>query len=54
MLQPYQMVKDLRTGVEAGNPQGVLDGDLDRFLEAALAQKLEGGLSSASRDAGDA
>jgi hypothetical protein len=31
----------------------VLDGDLDRFLEAALAQRLEGGLASASRDAGD-
>jgi peptide chain release factor 2 len=54
VLQPYQMVKDLRTGVEAGNPQGVLDGDLDKFLEASLAQKLEGGLSSASREAGDA
>ena len=54
VLQPYQMVKDLRTGVEVGNPQGVLDGDLDKFLEAALAQNLEGGLSSASRDAGDA
>ena len=53
VLQPYQMVKDLRTGVEVGNPQSVLDGDLDRFLEAALAQRLEGGLASASRDAGD-
>ncbi len=52
VLQPYQMVKDLRTGVEVGNPQSVLDGDLDRFLEAALAQRLEGGLASASRDAG--
>jgi peptide chain release factor 2 len=40
VLQPYQMVKDLRTGVEKGNAQGVLDGDLDAFLEAALAQKL--------------
>ena len=38
VLQPYQMVKDLRTGVESGNPQAVLDGDLDRFLEASLAQ----------------
>jgi peptide chain release factor 2 len=38
VLQPYQMVKDLRTGVEKGNAQGVLDGDLDDFLEAALAQ----------------
>ncbi len=41
VLQPYQMVKDLRTGVEKGNAQGVLDGDLDPFLEAALAAKLE-------------
>ena len=32
------MVKDLRTGTESGNPQAVLDGDLDRFLEASLAQ----------------
>jgi peptide chain release factor 2 len=38
VLQPYQMVKDLRTGVEKGNAQGVLDGDIDPFLEAALAQ----------------
>ncbi len=42
VLQPYQMVKDLRTGVEKGNAQGVLDGDLDEFLEAALAAKLGG------------
>ena len=40
VLQPYQMVKDLRTGVEKGNAQGVLDGDLDDFLEAALAAKV--------------
>jgi peptide chain release factor 2 len=39
VLQPYQMVKDLRTGVEKGNAQGVLDGDIDAFLEAALAQE---------------
>ena len=38
VLHPYKMVKDLRTGVEKGNAQGVLDGDLDPFLEAALAQ----------------
>jgi peptide chain release factor 2 len=38
VLHPYRLVKDLRTGVESGNPQAVLDGDLDRFLEAALAQ----------------
>ena len=43
VLQPYQMVKDLRTGIEKGNAHGVLDGDLDEFLEAALAQKIIGG-----------
>ena len=42
VLQPYQMVKDLRTGVEKGNAQGVLDGDIDEFLEAALAQGMAG------------
>src|SRR5437016_9291853 len=42
VLQPYQMVKDLRTGVETGNPAAVLDGDLDRFLAGALAQRIEG------------
>jgi peptide chain release factor 2 len=42
VLQPYQMVKDLRTGVETGNPNAVLDGDIDRFLEAALAARIKG------------
>ena len=42
VLQPYQMVKDLRTGVESGNPSGVLDGDLDEFMAAALAHRLDG------------
>jgi peptide chain release factor 2 len=42
VLQPYQMVKDLRTGVETGNTGAVLDGDLDRFLAAALAQRITG------------
>ena len=37
VLHPYQMVKDLRTGVEIGNTNAVLDGDIDPFLEAALA-----------------
>lgn len=40
VLQPYQMVKDARTGVEKGNAQGVLDGDLDDFLEASLAHRV--------------
>lgn len=42
VLQPYQMVKDLRTGVQTSNTQGVLDGDLDQFMEATLAQKAFG------------
>lgn len=40
VLQPYQMVKDLRTHVEKGNAHGVLEGDIDAFLEATLAQKI--------------
>lgn len=40
VLQPYQMIKDLRTNVETSNTQAVLDGDLDEFLEAALAQAV--------------
>lgn len=40
VLHPYQMVKDLRTSVEKGNAQGVLDGDLDDFLEASLAARV--------------
>ena len=42
VLHPYQMVKDLRTEVETGNTQAVLDGDLDRFLEASLASHVAG------------
>jgi peptide chain release factor 2 len=42
VLQPYQMVKDLRTGYVSGTPSDVLDGDLDPFMEASLAQKLSG------------
>jgi peptide chain release factor 2 len=48
VLHPYQMVKDLRTGVEAGNAQGVLDGDLDRFMAAVLEQKAEQGKGAAA------
>lgn len=42
VLQPYQMVKDLRTGVQTSDTGGVLDGDLDQFMAAALAQKAFG------------
>ncbi len=40
VLQPYQMVKDLRTNVETSDAQGVLDGDLDAFMGASLAQRV--------------
>jgi peptide chain release factor 2 len=42
VLQPYQMVKDLRTGVTSTAPGDVLDGDLDRFMAAALSQRVTG------------
>ncbi|HEX3919429.1 MAG TPA: peptide chain release factor-like protein, partial [Caulobacteraceae bacterium] len=40
VLQPYQLVKDLRTDVETSDTSGVLDGDLDPFMAASLAQKV--------------
>jgi peptide chain release factor 2 len=43
VLQPYQLVKDLRTGFESTSPSDVLDGDLDKFMEASLAHRIEGG-----------
>ncbi|QBK30636.1 peptide chain release factor 2 [Roseitalea porphyridii] len=42
VLQPYQLVKDLRTGVESTAPSDVLDGALDPFMEAALAHRVSG------------
>ncbi|MGP1283278.1 MAG: peptide chain release factor 2 [Parasphingopyxis sp.] len=42
VLQPYQMVKDLRTGVTSSSPSEVLDGDLDKFMAAALSQQVTG------------
>ena len=42
VLQPYQMVKDLRTGVTSSSPDNVLDGGLDEFISAALAQRVTG------------
>jgi peptide chain release factor 2 len=50
VLQPYQMVKDLRTGVQTSNTGGVLDGDLDPFMEAALAQKAFGTIAGEIED----
>ncbi len=49
VLQPYQMVKDLRTDMETSDTQGVLDGDLDAFMGASLAQRV-----GATRDAAEA
>jgi len=43
VLQPYQLVKDLRTGVTSPSPDRVLDGDLDEFMEAELARRIFGG-----------
>ncbi|MDI6026779.1 peptide chain release factor 2 [Corticibacterium sp. UT-5YL-CI-8] len=50
VLQPYQLVKDLRTGMESTSPSDVLDGDLDEFMEASLAHRIEGGVSPAIED----
>jgi peptide chain release factor 2 len=50
VLQPYQMVKDLRTGVTSPTPADVLDGDLDQFMEAELARKAFGGEPHAVED----
>ena len=50
VLQPYQQVKDLRTGVVSTSPDDVLDGDLDDFMEAALAQRISGAASQVVDD----
>ncbi len=50
VLQPYQLVKDVRTGVESGNPGAVLDGDLEPFIEAALARRIKGGAEQVIED----
>jgi len=46
VLQPYQMVKDLRTGYEVGNPQAVFDGDVDGFIEAGIRWRRSGAEAS--------
>jgi len=51
VLAPYQLVKDLRTGVEKGNPGAVLDGALDDFMSASLAQSVGATRSEASASA---
>jgi len=51
VLAPYQLVKDLRTGVETGNPGAVLDGALDEFMAAALAARVGATRSEASATA---
>ena len=51
VLAPYQLVKDLRTGEETGNPAAVLDGALDGFMEAALAARAGATRSEASAQA---
>ncbi len=43
VLQPYQLVKDLRTGAQSTSPDDVLDGDIDVFIEAALSRRIKGG-----------
>ena len=50
VLQPYQMVKDLRTGVQTSDTSGVLDGDLDEFMAATLAQRAFGAPPPAIED----
>jgi peptide chain release factor 2 len=51
VLQPYQLVKDLRTNIEKGNPAAVLDGELDEFMAGALALRVGATRSAASAQA---
>lgn len=50
VLQPYQLVKDLRTGVESTSPGDVLDGEVSPFMEAALAHRINGGADAEVED----
>ena len=47
VLQPYRLIKDLRTDAETADVKGVLDGDIDLFLSAALAQKIQNDTTAA-------
>jgi peptide chain release factor 2 len=51
VMQPYQLVKDLRTGTQSSDPQSVLDGNIDAFIESALAQRMSGGGQAKIEDA---
>jgi peptide chain release factor 2 len=53
VFQPYQMVKDHRTGYEVGQVAGVMDGDVDGFIEAYLKKKLTGALLTPSKASAD-
>ncbi len=48
VLQPYQLVKDLRTGASSSSPSDVLDGDIDPFIEATLSHRIKGGSEQAA------
>ncbi len=50
VMQPYQLVKDLRTGAQSTAPDDVLDGDIDQFVEATLTHRLKGGTSVEVQD----
>ena len=50
VLQPYQLIKDLRTGATSTNPGEVLDGDIDLFVEAALSARIKGGAQAVVED----
>jgi peptide chain release factor 2 len=50
VLQPYQLVKDLRTGSQSTSPSDVLDGDIDPFIQATLSARIKGGTGAQVAD----